>query len=64
MEVALPIDGIEKDNYNIVLNAEISKYISFSKPLEVKAGSVINFVSKVDNATVVNSVVTLIIKLD
>ena len=47
VEVALAIEGIVKDSYSSVLNAEKSKYITFSKPLEVKTSSVINFVSKV-----------------
>lgn len=60
--VAVAVDDVET-NYSIYLDTELSNYITFPEPLDIKAGSVINFISKVRNFEAKNSVVSLLIEL-
>ena len=48
--IMISVDGKEQDDYHILLTGEqttLKDYNTFKTPLEVKAGSIINFVSKV-----------------
>ena len=66
--IKLAIDGQEQnDDYGILLTGEmetVSSYKQFDKPLKVKAGSIINFISKVANPRVNISVVCILINLE
>lgn len=62
--VALAVDRVEKSDYSIYLETEKSNFITFPRPLKVKAGSVINFISKLENLNATNSVVSLLIAIN
>jgi hypothetical protein len=63
-KVGLTVNGEEQFRYSVLLQSDTSKVVTFPNPLELKAGSVINFVSKIKNDFVKNTVVCLIIELD
>ena len=63
--VMIVVDEVEQQDYFIHLqDEENTGYVTFSKPIEVKAGSVINFVSMIDNSDATMCVVSLIVELD
>ena len=64
--VMISIDGKEEDDYHILLTGEqttLKEYNTFKTPLEVKAGSIINFVSKVYNSKIDNCIVGILIRI-
>ena len=62
--VVINVNGREEYGYGVLLVATKAIHTKFVKPLEVRAGSVINFISKVANPNTVESVVSLLIELD
>ena len=65
MKVNVVINGTENTVYSIIKpNNQWSNTISFSTPLELNTGDIINFVSKQPYHEIKNSTVCALIELD